>query len=220
MSGRKLRRAGSPWRVLAHDKDGESFSVEHSHTEFDELVVGKFCHIEQMDTGKWWCNFGGVTLWVRAGRDGRPVSVDVYGPNDYDEPVDGCAYTVTWTEEENAELNRQILVNQKLARELQAAQDERDRLAAKLKLAEEHIADLEFALGEDEGKPEASAVKAFSDVDVAAEEGVIKLYGNGDKLIADLPGDRAEILRDMLGDSIKTRAKQRELMAAKGSEAP
>lgn len=59
----------------------------------------------------------------------------------------------------------------------------------------------------------------LSDVDVAVESGVIKLYGGGDKLIADLGDDRAEILRDMLGDAIKARAKQREMLAVKGREA-
>lgn len=43
----------------------------------------------------------------------------------------------------------------------------------------------------------------FSDVDVAVESGVIKLYGDGDQLIADLPGEKAVILRDMLNDGIR-----------------
>jgi 3-hydroxyacyl-CoA dehydrogenase/enoyl-CoA hydratase/3-hydroxybutyryl-CoA epimerase len=34
-----------------------------------------------------------------AWRDGKPVKVSVYGPNDYDEPVDGCTYEVAWSEE-------------------------------------------------------------------------------------------------------------------------
>lgn len=100
----KLRRAGSPWRVLAHGKfDGkysnEAHNVEIPNTEFDELVVGKWIHIEQMDTGKWWMNIGGVTVWVKADRDGNPLSVSVYGPGDYADPVDGCSYSLTWPEE-------------------------------------------------------------------------------------------------------------------------
>lgn len=68
-----------------------------SGTEFDELVVGHWLHVEQMDTGFWWMNVGGVTVHVRADRDGRPTHVTVHGPGDYAEPVDGCAYELAWT---------------------------------------------------------------------------------------------------------------------------
>lgn len=103
----KLRRAGARWRVLAHEPDGRSLSVETypkdhsgglqrvvdaSGTEFDELVVGQFFHMEQMDSGVWWMNIGGVTVWVKADRDGRPLSVDVFEPGAYAEPVDGVKY--------------------------------------------------------------------------------------------------------------------------------
>lgn len=116
------RIAGGRWRLLVHDylgrqKDspiryGTSHHVqsysdgvagEHStkrvlpDTEFDELVVGRWIHIEQMDTGRWWMNVGGVTLWVTADREGRPRRVDVYGPGDYAEPVDGVTYECTWS---------------------------------------------------------------------------------------------------------------------------
>ena len=66
-------------------------------TEFDELVVGKWIHLEQMDTGKWWMNVGGVTVNVTADRDGRPKCVDVYGPGDYGMPVEGCKYSLMWS---------------------------------------------------------------------------------------------------------------------------
>lgn len=96
----RLRRAGAPWRLLAHTPDGkETHDLEVPGTVFDELVVGKWIHIEQMDTNRWWMNIGGVTVWVTASRDGKPVKVSVYGPNDYDEPVDGCTYEVAWSEE-------------------------------------------------------------------------------------------------------------------------
>ena len=68
------------------------------NTDFDELVVGSWIHIEQMDTGRWWMNIGGVTVWVTADRDGKPTSVTVFGPKDYDAPVDGCRYEYAWTE--------------------------------------------------------------------------------------------------------------------------
>jgi hypothetical protein len=69
-------------------------------TEFDELVVGSFLHIEQMDEGLWWMNIGGVTVHVRADPDGNPTSVRVSGPLDYDEPREGVVYECTWTEVE------------------------------------------------------------------------------------------------------------------------
>lgn len=116
----RLRRAGTPWRILVHrvvgggrsdlaydvasDKrtreDSDCYRhIELPGTEFDELVVGKWIHIEQMDTGKWWMSIGGVVIWVRADRDGRPTSVDVYGPNAYAEAVEGCEYYLIWDED-------------------------------------------------------------------------------------------------------------------------
>jgi hypothetical protein len=65
-------------RVRGRD-DGEwSRTTVLDHTEFDELVVGQWIHVEAMDTGTWWMNVGGVTLWVKADRDGKPLSVAVY----------------------------------------------------------------------------------------------------------------------------------------------
>lgn len=129
MSGKRIRLAGSRWRLLVHEwiggrspRYGTSHDVrshargsggdsEYSRThvisgsEFDELVVGRWIHIEQMDTGTWWMNIGGVTVWVKADRDGDPLSVHVYGPEDYAEPVDGCKYEVTWTEDDAEEVS-------------------------------------------------------------------------------------------------------------------
>jgi hypothetical protein len=67
-------------------------------TEFDELAVGRWLHVEQMGPGTWWANVGGVTLWVRADRDGRPKRVTVYGPVDEAGPVPGCVYECVWTD--------------------------------------------------------------------------------------------------------------------------
>jgi len=113
---RKLRRAGAQWRALVHEPHGRSYSVAHDPsfgglvedtdtyrnvtlpgTEFDELVVGRWIHLEQMDTGRWWLNVGGVTVWVTADRDGRPLSVAVYGPDDYAYREPGCSYSLTWS---------------------------------------------------------------------------------------------------------------------------
>jgi hypothetical protein len=112
---RKLRRAGAQWRALVHEPKGHSFSISHNPsfgglvedsdtyrnvtlpgTEFDELVVGHWIHLEQMDTGRWWMNIGGLTVWVTADRDGRPVNVAVYGPGAYAPPEPGCSYSLTW----------------------------------------------------------------------------------------------------------------------------
>lgn len=76
--------------AAVHDKYTHTEIVANS--EFDELVVGQALHIEQMDTGTYWMNIGGVTVWLRMDRDGRATSVDVYGPGDYDSPWDGVTY--------------------------------------------------------------------------------------------------------------------------------
>jgi hypothetical protein len=80
--------------------DAEAYTVLEG-TEFDELVIGRWIHLEQMDAGRWWVNLGGVTVNVTADRDGRPRVVDVYGPGDYDDRQAGCRYSITWSGEEN-----------------------------------------------------------------------------------------------------------------------
>lgn len=121
-----LRRPGGRWRLRVHHWAGRkpreaegSYDVSHDITsdqgfggstpdssthqthvfegcEFDELVVGRAIHVEQMDATTWWMNVGGVTIHVAADREGRPTSVWVAGPGDYDAPVPGCAYRLTW----------------------------------------------------------------------------------------------------------------------------
>ena len=118
---KRLRTAGSRWRVLVHEHtpgervsgrahditSGPAAAQKHAEppwtvttvlpgTEFDELVVGRWIHVEQMDAGLWWMNVGGVVINVRADRGGRPVKVDVYGPGDYAGAEPGCRYSVTW----------------------------------------------------------------------------------------------------------------------------
>lgn len=65
--------------------------------DLDEVVVGQFLHLEQKDVGQYWLNIAGVTIWIQADRDGRPLEVDVFGPTDYDDPVNGCKYSLTWS---------------------------------------------------------------------------------------------------------------------------
>lgn len=94
---------GVPWRVNAVDMqrshhiashrnfgfghtgtcppDSDTFVAhEFPDTEFDELVVGRWCHIEAMDDNQWCMSIGGVTLHVTTDRDGRPKKVRVDGP--------------------------------------------------------------------------------------------------------------------------------------------
>lgn len=122
MNRRPLRRAGAVWRLLVHrhptdgPKSDMAYSVqsdrvrgrddtEHSsttvleRTEFDELVVGRWCHIEAMATGVWWMNIAGIVITVTADRDGKPTLVRVTGPGDDDDPVDGCEYELDWSAE-------------------------------------------------------------------------------------------------------------------------
>lgn len=66
----KPRRRGSPWRVLAQG-GAERVSLECAGTEFDELVVGDWLHIERMSEQEWWMQIGGVVLGVTVLRDKR-----------------------------------------------------------------------------------------------------------------------------------------------------
>lgn len=118
---KRLRRPGSPWRILVHEPKGASHhvtnerlfgrpttgsqpdsdlskTVEIPGTEFDELVVGRWIHLEQMSGKVWWMNVGGVTINVTVDKDGNPKRVRVDGPLDYDEPVKGCRYECEWTD--------------------------------------------------------------------------------------------------------------------------
>lgn len=70
-------------------------------TEFDELVIGRWMHLEQQNAGTWWMTIGGVVINVTADRDGRPRKVSVYGPDDYDGRAEGCEYSITWSGGEN-----------------------------------------------------------------------------------------------------------------------
>lgn len=122
----RLRLAGARWRLLVHEWRGRSpghrdgtYGISHtvepgkparpdgrwnrSHvlpgTEFDELAVGAWLHVEQTDSGRWYIDVGGVRLDVAADRDGHPTRVQVYGPGDFDEPRDGCTYECVWSAE-------------------------------------------------------------------------------------------------------------------------
>jgi hypothetical protein len=76
-------------------------------TEFDELAVGRWLHIEQMQAGRWWMNIGGVTVGIEVDRDGRPRSVDITGPAVHDTTAPECAYHVTWNKPDQPATNRE-----------------------------------------------------------------------------------------------------------------
>lgn len=105
-----LRRPGARWRLLVHEMDGarsvrshhvapnpddkhpdRKYRTHHelpANTEFDEFVVGRWLHIEQMDHATWWMNIGGLVVHVTADRDGRPTQVRA----DMEQEIDGCDY--------------------------------------------------------------------------------------------------------------------------------
>jgi len=116
----RLRRAGSPWRLLVHEPgpDGTSHDVTNrptyggtalpntdrrrthvlAATEFDELAVGRWLHVEQMEAGRWWMNIGGVTVWIEADRDGRPRNIAITGPAVHDTAAPECTYELNWNQ--------------------------------------------------------------------------------------------------------------------------
>ena len=110
----KRRTSGSRWRLLVHDAKGRALTKarhfasypmrnlspdlgEITHlpdTEFDELVVGHWLHVEAMDHSTYWMSVGGVVLWVTADRHGNPKKVSLYPAGTYEEKVDGCVSLV------------------------------------------------------------------------------------------------------------------------------
>ena len=85
-------RPGSKWRTLAHRVNGtaiQQHSSDHDDpTEFDELVIDAWLHIEQMDTRWWWMQIGPLAVNVHVGKAGRAerVIVDVTDPGPNDPP--------------------------------------------------------------------------------------------------------------------------------------
>jgi hypothetical protein len=106
----RFRRPGSPWRLLVHeagpagvahhvtDEAGVVGGIMLPATEFDELVVGRWLHTENMDSGRWWMNVGGVTVWIDVDRAGRARNVEVTGPAVTGAGEPDCAYRVAWND--------------------------------------------------------------------------------------------------------------------------
>jgi hypothetical protein len=78
----RTRKAGSSWRILAwanNDADKvEMRSGDHPGAIFDEVVVDRWLHVEQMSNRTWWASVGGVVLWVDVDREGRATAVSVH----------------------------------------------------------------------------------------------------------------------------------------------
>ena len=70
-----LRRLGELKPGTEPLTDDTSYTVCEG-TEFDELVVGRWFHVEAMDATVWWMDVGGVVLNVTVDRDGRPKRVE------------------------------------------------------------------------------------------------------------------------------------------------
>lgn len=64
----------APWRLLAHPAKGEPLRIRSTDyptpVEFDELVVGDWLHVEQMDTRAWWARIGPITVDIEIHPDG------------------------------------------------------------------------------------------------------------------------------------------------------
>lgn len=104
--------SGDSWNVASDSTfgggDGRDTSVEHEgrtyhqrhielpNTDFDELVISRIAHIEQLDVGVYWMSIAGITITVTADRDGNPTHVMVEGPGANDDPVEGCTYELAW----------------------------------------------------------------------------------------------------------------------------
>jgi hypothetical protein len=76
---------GYKWRLLAHgqrpNKIAGPLSIESGGaTQFDELVVDDWLHIEQMDTRVWWMRVGETTFDIRIDRKGQARITLTEGP--------------------------------------------------------------------------------------------------------------------------------------------
>lgn len=81
----KRHKAGSHWRILVHERIGKGYGkqIEDSHetyqehTEFDELVIDEWIHLEQMDTNHWWMRLGPLMVHVTVGERGQARTIQV-----------------------------------------------------------------------------------------------------------------------------------------------
>jgi len=93
-----------PWRLLAHHRlPGQerlpateqtgyhTGSDSLPDTDFDELVVGQWLHVEWMDADRWWMRVGDVVIWITVDPSGDARQVEVYTPRD---PPPGTSHRI------------------------------------------------------------------------------------------------------------------------------
>jgi hypothetical protein len=86
----KRHRPGSQWRILAHCRLGDGWyggrveesSENHEPTEFDELVVDEWLHLEQMDRRTWSLRVGPLLITTTVGERGQARVVCVEDDQD------------------------------------------------------------------------------------------------------------------------------------------
>lgn len=70
-----MSKPGKQWRILAHDLDpAQPTTVDvqgDGKTVFDELVIDKFFHLEQMDDSFWWMRVGEATFHILVDAQGK-----------------------------------------------------------------------------------------------------------------------------------------------------
>lgn len=99
---KRRRLAGTSWRVKfdeaptgrngMYGPEHHISSADYPPTVFDELVIDRWLHLEQMNTGLWWLSIAGLVVFVRVDRDGRPTRVTAWAPGSYNHALPGVVY--------------------------------------------------------------------------------------------------------------------------------
>ena len=77
------RAMAAVWRVQADElKGAKGYGARHNYdsdqepnTEIDEIVIGRWFHLEAMDTRLYWMDIGGLVVNVELNPDGTPKRV-------------------------------------------------------------------------------------------------------------------------------------------------
>lgn len=95
------REPGDTWLVKADGarlKGEKMYGPEYHvgsethlpNTVIDEVIIGSWFHLEQMDSRSYWMNVGGVMINIRLTKDGKPKQVTV----EVGERHEGCEYNL------------------------------------------------------------------------------------------------------------------------------
>lgn len=84
----KRHRPGTSWRFLAHESPRahtygakiEDSSAEHPRSQFDELVVDGWLHLEQLGEREWWMQLGPFDINLGVGPAGEAKWVRIESP--------------------------------------------------------------------------------------------------------------------------------------------